>query len=124
MKLENFQSFTEIYDVKELGDLVPDDTTKLQFADNPGHGQTASCIPAIDPPPPTDWYDCIVVDECHRGYNLDLDMSDAELGFRSEQDYISKYSRVLDHFDAVKIGLTATPALHTTELFGGPDRAP
>jgi len=27
---------------------------------------------------------------------------------------------VLDHFDAVKIGLTATPALHTTEIFGEP----
>ena len=51
-------------------------------------------------------------------------MSDAELGFRNEQDYISKYSRVLDHFDAVRIGLTATPALHTTDLFGGPDRLP
>src|SRR6185503_9280196 len=28
--------------------------------------------------------------------------------------------RVLDHFDAVKIGLTATPALHTKEIFGSP----
>ncbi len=34
--------------------------------------------------------------------------------FRSFDDYISKYRRVLDYFDAVKIGLTATPALHTT----------
>jgi len=33
-------------------------------------------------------------------------------------DYISKYRRVLDHFDAVRIGLTATPALHTTAIFG------
>ena len=27
---------------------------------------------------------------------------------------------MLDHFDAVKIGLTATPALHTTQIFGAP----
>lgn len=27
---------------------------------------------------------------------------------------------MLEHFDAVKIGLTATPALHTTEIFGRP----
>jgi type I restriction enzyme R subunit len=27
---------------------------------------------------------------------------------------------VLDYFDAVKIGLTATPALHTTQIFGIP----
>ena len=30
--------------------------------------------------------------------------------------------RVLEHFDAVKIGLTATPAMHTLTLFGGPER--
>jgi len=47
-------------------------------------------------------------------------MSDAEMSFRSEADYISKYRRVLEHFDAVKIGLTATPALHTAQIFGDP----
>ena len=123
VKLENFQSFNDIYDVKELGDLAPDASTKLQFATIQGMVSRV-LYPGDDPPPPVDCYDCIVVDECHRGYNLDLDMTDAQLGYRSEQDYISKYSRVLDHFDAVKIGLTATPALHTTELFGGPDRLP
>jgi hypothetical protein len=29
-----------------------------------------------------------------------------------------EYRRVLEHFDAVKIGLTATPALHTVQIFG------
>ena len=67
-----------------------------------------------------DQYDCIVVDECHRGYLLDRELSDTELGFRGFEDYISKYRRVLDYFDAVKVGLTATPALHTTEIFGAP----
>jgi len=47
-------------------------------------------------------------------------MSDTELSFRGQEDYISKYRRVLDYFDAVKIGLTATPALHTTQIFGDP----
>jgi hypothetical protein len=47
-------------------------------------------------------------------------MSDAEMSFRDEEDYISKYRRVLEHFDATKIGLTATPALHTTQIFGDP----
>jgi type I restriction enzyme R subunit len=47
-------------------------------------------------------------------------MSDAEMSFRNEEDYISKYRRVLEHFDATKIGLTATPALHTTQIFGDP----
>src|SRR5215217_1511659 len=71
-------------------------------------------------PPAVDQYDCIIVDECHRGYLLDRELSDTELGFRSFEEYISKYRRVLDYFDAVKIGLTATPALHTTEIFGAP----
>jgi type I restriction enzyme R subunit len=43
----------------------------------------------------------------------DTPSSASEREFRSEADYISKYRRVLDHFDAVRIGLTATPALHT-----------
>ena len=62
----------------------------------------------------------MVIDECHRGYLLDREMSDAELSFRGQDDYISKYRRVLEYFDAVKIGLTATPALHTTDIFGEP----
>jgi len=61
-----------------------------------------------------------VVDECHRGYLLDRELSDRELGFRDFNDYVSKYRRVLEMFDAVKIGLTATPALHTVEIFGQP----
>jgi type I restriction enzyme, R subunit len=71
-------------------------------------------------PPTVDQYDCVVIDECHRGYTLDREMSDTELSFRGFDDYVSKYRRVLDYFDAVKIGLTATPALHTTEIFGPP----
>jgi type I restriction enzyme R subunit len=43
-------------------------------------------------------------------------MADAELEFRSQDDYVSKYRRVLEYFDAVKIGLTATPALHRANL--------
>jgi hypothetical protein len=52
------------------------------------------------------------------------------LGFRSQEDYVSKYRRVLEYFDAVKIGLTATPALHTVDptfarfpRFRGQDRS-
>ena len=31
-------------------------------------------------------------------------------------DYVSKYRRVVEYFDAVKLGLTATPALHTVDI--------
>jgi type I restriction enzyme R subunit len=47
-------------------------------------------------------FDLIVADECHRGY------TSAEL---------SLWRNTLDHFDAIKIGLTATPAAHTKAYF-------
>ncbi|MGI8923354.1 MAG: DEAD/DEAH box helicase family protein [Fimbriimonadales bacterium] len=47
-------------------------------------------------------FDLIVADECHRGYT-------------SSED--SKWREVLQHFDGIQIGLTATPASHTTAYF-------
>jgi type I restriction enzyme R subunit len=47
-------------------------------------------------------FDLIVADECHRGYTA------AEL---------SVWRSTLDHFDAIKVGLTATPAAHTKAYF-------
>jgi type I restriction enzyme R subunit len=44
--------------------------------------------------PPSTSYDCIVVDECHRGYTLDKEMSDDELTFRDQRDYVSRYRKV------------------------------
>jgi type I restriction enzyme R subunit len=120
VRLENLQTFPDIYDVKALGDLRPASDTRLHIATVQGMVKRI-LYPSDDAQPvPVDWYDCVIVDECHRGYILDQEMSDAELTFRSESDYISKYRRVLDHFDAVRIGLTATPALHTTTIFGAP----
>ena len=60
--------------------------------------QRILCASDAQPPLPVDAYDCVIIDECHRGYSLDREMSEAELGFRSEADYISTYRRVLDHF--------------------------
>ncbi len=123
LKIDNNQTFSDIYDVKELGDVQPDEDTKFQIA------TIQSMVKRVlfedgSARPTVGQYDCIVVDECHRGYNLDQELSETELSFRDEADYISKYSRVLDYFDAVKIGLTATPALHTNEIFGGPTGLP
>ena len=65
-------------------------------------------------------FDCIIIDEAHRGYTLDRELSEAELLYRDQNDFISKYKKVIEYFDAVRIGLTATPALHTTQIFGNP----
>ncbi|XXR78704.1 DEAD/DEAH box helicase family protein [Sorangium sp. So ce394] len=114
------ETFAQIFDLKELKDQKPDPDTKLHIATVQGMVKRILYPSEAGETPPVDQYDCLVVDECHRGYGLDREMSDAELGFRDLDDYISKYRRILDHFDAVKIGLTATPALHTTEIFGEP----
>lgn len=119
VRLENHQTFDDIYDIKELGTLRPDPETRLQIATI--QGMCKRIIDAEDSPPvPVDWYDCIIVDECHRGYALDLEMSELEMQFRSPAEYLSSYRQVLEHFDAVRIGLTATPAQHTSEIFGPP----
>ncbi|MFT5758547.1 MAG: type I restriction enzyme R subunit [Alteromonadaceae bacterium] len=65
-------------------------------------------------------YDCIIVDEAHRGYNEDVEQSEGEMLFRDQREYQSKYRQVLDYFDAIKIGLTATPATNTVKIFGKP----
>ena len=98
----------------------PDTETAVHIATVQGMVQRVLYAGEDSAPPAVDQYDCIVVDECHRGYLLDRELSDTELGFRNFDDYISKYRRVLDYFDAAKIGLTATPALHTTQIFGPP----
>lgn len=117
MRLEQNRNFTEIYEVKELADITPDTATKVHVATVQGMVRR---IFDDDSNIPIDRYDCIIVDEAHRGYVLDREMGEGELAIRSEADYISSYRRVLDHFDAVKIGLTATPAQHTVEIFGRP----
>lgn len=117
MTVDGHQTIKTIYNVKSLGDIAPEGDTRLHVATI--QALVRRVLYAEDPPP-VDQYDLIVVDECHRGYSLDREMSDQELTFRSEDDYVSKYRRVLDWFDAVKVGLTATPALHTTDIFGRP----
>ncbi len=47
-------------------------------------------------------FDLIIADECHRGYTAQAQ---------------SVWRDTLDHFDAIKVGLTATPAAHTTSYF-------
>jgi type I restriction enzyme R subunit len=120
IKVESLSSLYDIYDIKELGDRIPEKDTRVHIATIQGMVRRLLYKRNDNEVLPIDSYDCIIVDECHRGYTMDHELSDEELLFRNERDYISKYRRVLDHFDAVKVGVTATPALHTTEIFGKP----
>ena len=119
-KIVSGKAFADIFGLKELGDVTPETETKVHICTIQGLVKRVLYAADSSEAPPVDQYDLMVVDECHRGYLLDREMSDAELSFRGQEDYISKYRRVLEYFDAVKVGLTATPALHTTEIFGDP----
>jgi type I restriction enzyme R subunit len=119
-KVVNGKEFADIFGIEGLANIKPDPATRMHICTI--QGLVKRVLYADDPAdaPPIDQYDLMIVDECHRGYLLDREMSDTELSFRSQNDYVSKYRRVLEYFDAVKIGLTATPALHTTDIFGKP----
>ena len=119
-RMENLQTFADTFGIKELEEQTPDTDTAVHIATIQGMVQRLLFTAENATPPAVDQYDCIVVDECHRGYLLDRELSDTEMTFRGYEDYISKYRRVLDYFDAYKIGLTATPALHTSQIFGIP----
>jgi type I restriction enzyme R subunit len=94
-RLENHQTFADSYDVKELGDIKPDKDTRLQIATIQGMIKRLLFSSDGEPPLPVDRYDCVIVDECHRGYNLDREMSEAELTFRKEWLYVGQGSSIL-----------------------------
>lgn len=119
VKIEDLMTLDSIYNIKGLDDKTIDKETRIHIA------TVQSLIKRIvygegDSMPSVTEYDLIVVDEAHRGYTLDLELSSDELLYRNQDDFISKYRMIIEYFDAVKIGLTATPALHTTEIFGKP----
>lgn len=116
----SLQTFARVYDIKGLGEQVPEPETRLHVATIQAMIGRTIAVPEGEQAIDAGTYDCIIVDECHRGYTLDRELSERELVFRDQDDYVSKYRRVLDYFDAVAIGLTATPALHTAEIFGHP----
>lgn len=119
VKLEDLMSLNQIYNINKLEDKDIDKTTKIQVA------TVQSMVKRIMYPedetyPSVSDFDAIIVDEAHRGYILDREMSDEELLYRDQDDYVSKYRTVIEYFDAFKVALTATPALHTTDIFGKP----
>ncbi|MFB2683345.1 type I restriction-modification system endonuclease [Shewanella mangrovisoli] len=120
VRLEHLQTFADTFDLMGLKDIKPEDSTKVHIATVQGLVQRILYPSDNDTKPGVGQYDCIVVDECHRGYLLDRELSDTEIVFRDQKDYQSKYRSVIDYFDAFKIGLTATPALHTVDIFGEP----
>jgi len=116
--IEDLLTFTQTYGITELKEKKPDINTKVQFATVQGLVKRLFYANENEEVLSIDTYDCICIDESHRGYILDKELSEEELLYKNQWDYISKYRQVIEYFDAVKIALTATPAKHTAEIFG------
>lgn len=120
VKIEQLMALDQIYEVKGLDNAEINPETRISIA------TVQSMVKRImyddgegNKPAVTD-FDLVIVDEAHRGYILDKEMTEEESLYRDQRDYQSKYRAVIDYFDAMKIALTATPALHTTQIFGAP----
>lgn len=118
VKLKGQLTLDQIYDLKDIDDNEIEPDTKVSICTV--QGLLKRTILAEQPDLMPGVFDLIIVDEAHRGYILDREMTDEEILYDSQDDYMSKYKQVIEYFDAVKIALTATPALHTTEIFGKP----
>ncbi len=119
VKLEDLMTLDDIYNINGLEDKEIDRETRIQVA------TVQSMVKRIlyndeDTMPAVTDFDLVIIDEAHRGYILDKEMGEDEILYRDQVDYQSKYRSVVEYFDAVKIALTATPALQTTEIFGQP----
>lgn len=120
VKLEDLMTLEQIYNVKKLDAKIFEKETRIQVATVQSMVKRILYNEDNVQPSVTD-YDLIIIDEAHRGYILDKEISsDEENIFANQQDYQSKYRSVIEYFDAVRIALTATPALHTTQIFGAP----
>ncbi|WP_280191836.1 type I restriction-modification system endonuclease [Delftia sp. PS-11] len=117
MLLEQNMPLSKLYNIAELGDMAVEAEDRVQVATVQA---MVKRVFGSDSPPPVDLFDCVIIDEAHRGYTLDQEMTEGEMELRDQSQYLSTYRRVLDYFDAVKVGLTATPAKHTSDIFGHP----
>lgn len=119
VKLEELLTLDELYSVQGLEDADIDPELRVQVSTVQGMVKRVFYA-AGDTKPAVSDFDLVIVDEAHRGYLLDKEMTDDEALYRDQFDYQSAYRSVIDYFDASKIALTATPALHTTQIFGQP----
>ncbi|MBW6411009.1 type I restriction-modification system endonuclease [Clostridium weizhouense] len=120
VKIEDLKTLNQIYNINGLDEKLIDKETKIHIATVQAmvkrimYNEDETNVPSVGD------YDCIIIDEAHRGYTLDKEMTGEEVEWRDNRDFLSKYKKVIEYFDAFKVALTATPALHTTVIFGKP----
>ena len=96
-----FLKFDQVFPVADLARKFPEATDRVQVATVQAMIRRIFDDPGAERPTPGT-YDLIIVDEAHRGYTLDAELREEDLGFRNLEDYLSAYRRVLDYFDATK----------------------
>ena len=124
VEIKDYMPLKSIYSINTLEDIKIDKSTKLQIATVQSmvkrilyasiSDNTDNSMPGVND------YDLIIIDEAHRGYILDKEMSSDEAYYSDQRDFLSKYRQVVEYFNATKVALTATPALHTVQIFGEP----
>ncbi|MFQ8893349.1 MAG: type I restriction-modification system endonuclease [Clostridium sp.] len=120
VKIEDLKTLNQIYNINGLDEKLIDKETKIHIATVQAmvkrimYNEDETNVPSVGD------YDCVIIDEAHRGYTLDREMTDSEVEWRDNRDFLSKYKKIIEYFDAFKVALTATPALHTTMIFGSP----
>jgi type I restriction enzyme, R subunit len=88
------QDLADIFGLEGLKTVKPDLETKVHICTIQGLVNRVLFTEDTSETPPVDQYDLMVVDECHRGYLLDRELSAAELSFRIHLE-ISPCARTL-----------------------------
>lgn len=96
VKLEDLMTLDDIYNIKGLEDKNIDKETRIQVATVQSMVKRILYNDSETKPAVTD-YDLIIIDEAHRGYILDKEMSDTEILYRDQRDYQSKYRSVIEY---------------------------
>ena len=92
-ELERLLKFSSTFNVARLDKKSPDKEDRVHIATVQSLVRRI-LYPADDDERPTPGlYDCIIVDEAHRGYVLDAELREEDLSFRTLDEYLSQYRR-------------------------------
>lgn len=86
MQLEQNLTLSSIYNINELGDMKAEAETRVQVA------TVQAMVKRVfdaDEPLAIDTFDCIIIDEAHRGYTLDQEMTEGEMVVAAGCQFVS-----------------------------------
>ena len=85
-RIEELKTFDQIYDIKEIDKIEIEPTTKVNISTVQGLMRAIMNPSEKRATPSVGQYDCIIVDEAHRGYTMDRELGEDELPLpRSER---------------------------------------